>query len=197
MHKLLLKKLQTNTCSIIKSQKGQGLLEVLAALTIAMIVLTALSVASINSVRNATFSKNQTIANAYARQAMESVRAYRDINPSTFFSSKGTSGGTCYYINQSLFTSNPTADWLLPNASGDTAPCTNITTQVDPNENLANGFIRKIMIDNSATSTCPSAAGASAGSKCATVVVYVFWQDASGSHSSTLTSYYSNFEATN
>lgn len=60
--------------------KGQSLIEVLVALSIAVVVLAGMTIAVVSSLRNAQFTKNQNLATQYARQGMEIVRQIRDAN---------------------------------------------------------------------------------------------------------------------
>ena len=57
---------------------GQTLIEVLLALAIAVIVITSIGIAVITSLNNATYSKNQNLANNYAQEGMDVVRSIKD-----------------------------------------------------------------------------------------------------------------------
>lgn len=70
----------------LKSTRGQTLLEVLAALGTAAIVVGAITVVVISALNNAQFSKNQNLATQYAQQGMELLRQVRDTNWTTFAS---------------------------------------------------------------------------------------------------------------
>lgn len=59
-------------------QRGQTLIEVVVAIAIATTVITALALASTNSIRNAQFSKNQAQATKLSQGAVEYLRSYRD-----------------------------------------------------------------------------------------------------------------------
>lgn len=95
-----------------KDEKGQSLVEIIAALAVALIVILALVRVTVTSIRNAGFAKNQALATQYAQEAMEKIRAYRDQNdwvtfvancnatltsfvPPTPFSLSPTSGCAC------------------------------------------------------------------------------------------------------
>lgn len=58
--------------------KGQSLFEVLVALTISVLVIVTLVSLVNTSTRNATFSKNKTLASRYAQEATEWLRGQRD-----------------------------------------------------------------------------------------------------------------------
>jgi len=77
-------------------QSGQSLIELVAALTIIMIVLLALAGAGLMSIRNSDLAKNKALATKYAQEGMEKVRAYRDQNGWTVFS------GACDTLGTSL-----------------------------------------------------------------------------------------------
>jgi type II secretory pathway pseudopilin PulG len=75
--------------------KGQSLLEVVIALSVALIVILALVRVTIVAMRNAQFAKNQALATQSAQEAMETVRAYRDQNSwETFVNNCEFSGGS-------------------------------------------------------------------------------------------------------
>lgn len=58
--------------------KGETLIEVLIALTIAVVVITAIAVLSVSSLSNSQFIKNQEQAGKYAQEGMEIMRALRN-----------------------------------------------------------------------------------------------------------------------
>ena len=68
----------------MKHIKGQSLFEVLIALAISALIIGALVSLVSNSIRNTTFSKNQTIASRYAQETIEWLRTQRDADISTF-----------------------------------------------------------------------------------------------------------------
>lgn len=61
------------------SEKGQSLIEAVAALGVVTIVLTALSIAVLLGLRNSEFTRKETIATQYAQQGMEIIRNIRDV----------------------------------------------------------------------------------------------------------------------
>lgn len=63
-----------------KLEEGQGLLELVIVITVVVIVLGGLTVATISTIRNASFSKNQILATKLAQEGIERVRAGRDRN---------------------------------------------------------------------------------------------------------------------
>lgn len=66
-----------------KGQNGQTLIEVLVALGVAIIVITAITVAVTSALSNNQFIKNQNLATQYATQGLEYVRQIRGSNYST------------------------------------------------------------------------------------------------------------------
>jgi len=66
------------------NQKGQSLVEVLIALGVATIVVSAMAVAAITSVNNADFSKYQNVATQYAQEGIEVVRQKSQTDWTTF-----------------------------------------------------------------------------------------------------------------
>lgn len=64
--------------------KGQTLIEVLVALAIAALVVSAITVISISSLSNAQYVKNQDTASKYAQEGMEIMRRIRNSNYADF-----------------------------------------------------------------------------------------------------------------
>lgn len=60
------------------TELGQSLMEVVVVLAVGMIVISALVFATIASLRNAQFSKNQVIATKLAQEGIESVKFIRN-----------------------------------------------------------------------------------------------------------------------
>lgn len=69
--------------------RGQSLIEIVLALSVAVVVITGITFAITSSLKNATFTKNQTLASSYAQQGMEVVRAIRDRSWTSFSSYNG------------------------------------------------------------------------------------------------------------
>lgn len=61
-------------------QRGQSLIEVIIAATVGILVVTALTFATIFSLRNASFAKNSEQATKLAQEGIERVRTGRDRN---------------------------------------------------------------------------------------------------------------------
>lgn len=64
--------------------RGQTLIEVLVALALAALIISAISIAVITSLNNAIFSKNQNSATQYAQEGMEIMKRLKDTNWNTF-----------------------------------------------------------------------------------------------------------------
>lgn len=64
----------------VKSEKGQSLIEVIVAATVGILVVTALTFATIFSLRNANFAKNSEQATKLAQEGIERLRTGRDRN---------------------------------------------------------------------------------------------------------------------
>lgn len=62
------------------SENGNSLLEVLVAATVGVLVVTALTFATIFSIRNARFAQNSAQATKLAQEGLEKVRTQRDRN---------------------------------------------------------------------------------------------------------------------
>lgn len=67
-----------------QGQKGQTLIEVVAALTVSVAIVTALTITILTALNNVQFSKNQNLAAQYAQQGMEVMRQLRNSNWDTF-----------------------------------------------------------------------------------------------------------------
>ncbi len=61
-------------------QKGETLIEALAALALVAIVISAITTLITTSLSNATYNENQTLATKFAQQGIESVRQIRNAN---------------------------------------------------------------------------------------------------------------------
>jgi len=68
-----------------KYQLGQTIIEGVVALSAIVVVLTAISIATITSLNNSQFIKNQSLASKLAQQTMEGFRYVRNNDPNTFF----------------------------------------------------------------------------------------------------------------
>ena len=62
----------------MRREKGQSLIEVMIAVTVGILVVTALTFATIFSLRNANFAKSSAQATKLAQEGIEKVRTLRD-----------------------------------------------------------------------------------------------------------------------
>lgn len=69
----------------MRNSKGQSLVEVVAGLAVMMIVILSLVAVTTVAVRNANFSRNQTLATKYAQEGIEEARNLRNTQAETIF----------------------------------------------------------------------------------------------------------------
>lgn len=69
---------------ITNQEGGQSLFELVVAIAISALIIVAIVALVSNSVRNATFSRNNAQAASYAQQTTEWLRSQRDTDISTF-----------------------------------------------------------------------------------------------------------------
>ena len=163
------------------SQKGQTLIEVLIALTVGVLILGALVIATVVSIRNAQFSQNQLQASKFAAEGVDLVRTIRNRNLAvesasptlnTFIDLWNYSFGSCEYQSQSTCSNLAFVGFfkLDPN----TPKLTRLNTISDVSETLAADFSRFILIEDlPATSDTEKK-----------VTLIVRWTDTSGNHES-------------
>lgn len=171
-------------------EKGATLMELLIVVLISTIIVGALVFATIASLRNAQFSKNQTQATKLAQEGIEKIRTARDRNQCINFVSgnvninswdgdntrcngTGTSSFWSYQINGNCnncnFNINSDGKLQNFNASADVPPL--------GAEQPIPSFRRYAVITDDASSF----------NKSKKVTVIVAWTDFSGSHTSKLT----------
>ena len=63
---------------LTKNSLGQSLIELITVITVAIIVIGAITFATIGSLRNAQFAKNQSQATKLAQEGLEKVKAGRN-----------------------------------------------------------------------------------------------------------------------
>jgi type II secretory pathway pseudopilin PulG len=68
----------------MRNQKGQSLFELVVAIAISALVVSALVSITTNSIQNAIFSKNKALAGTYGQQTAEWLRGQRDSDPVAF-----------------------------------------------------------------------------------------------------------------
>ncbi len=175
-------------------QNGQSLLEVIIAMAVGILVVSALVFATIFSLRNAAFAKNSAQATKLAQEGIERVRSGRDRNSSVTIggvsvdSWSGTqpvwdyqihasagcddssTGGKCYFnVNSSGALTN-IGFAFAPTAA---VPLPSLTESVPLSNQV---FRRMILLSDDGTYRTQK-----------TVTVIVQWTDATGPHESKLT----------
>lgn len=173
------------------SEKGQTLLELVVVVSVCVLVVSALVFATIASLRNAQFAKNQAQATKLAQEGIERVRVGRDRNsavtiPGTSILSwngDGLNAGTSLWENQITdncgSSSLPTYCYLnvLPDGILNYA---GVSKDIPANAEVISPVFKRAVI----------IADDSSSSKRVTVVVQ--WRDFSGSHESRLTTILGN-----
>jgi len=180
------------------TEKGQSLLEVAIALGIGMIIITALTVVTLEGLRNSQFSENLTQSTGYATEGRDIARTMRDRNSPVYYSASASYSWADFFNTYiSCNGAVGRCDFALGVVSGGATPtCTvNGSTQLNasnacllyigtsgtPEYLLSKKFTRLVnIIDCSklvGDSSCPS------GKK---VTVTVYWNDATGKHNSNL-----------
>ena len=71
----------------MRKQEGQTLIEILLAFSVCILVLSAIIVGITTSLSNTQYTKNQNLANSYAKEGMAVVRQIRDSSSWNNFSS--------------------------------------------------------------------------------------------------------------
>lgn len=148
-----------------KIQAGQSLFEVVVAIAISALVIGGIVSLATNSVRNSTFSKNQSLAANFSQQATEWLRGQRDMSIDVFIS-KTIPGGV-------------SSTWCLPSLSWDSESFHRNCSETDVGDRISGTpFVR------SATFTPVSATSSPSGNSVTTIEadVTVSWSDSQGMH---------------
>ncbi len=146
---------------------GQSMFELIIALAIGIIIVTAVVVVASNSVRNSSFSKNNAAATRYAQEGMEWLRGQRDQSWTTFSSKASVSG----------------FDWCLqtlawPAVNGN---CTSSQTV------SGTSYVRQVNLKLKNYDT-------NADNETVEATMVVSWTEAGVAHNVTLTSQYTNWK---
>lgn len=181
------KKLRTDN-SKLKTERGQSLIELIVVTAVAVIVMGALTFATIASLRNAAFSKSQSQATKLAQDGLERMRGLRDrdLDIETL-NIPDNSGETGKIVFSSVWEHFLSRDFC--NKSSENSPClfkfaNGVLTQInDPKD--AEGTDLKRYIEIFDTSSCDGISECFKFQKEVRVVVY--WVDSSGTHESRLT----------
>lgn len=108
-----------NTCYTLSS--GQSIFEVVLAIGISALIITALVSLASNSIQNASFSRSKTLAANYAQEATEWLRGQRD-SGFTDFKNNVQQGSPVMCLNQ--------LNWAIGPCSGSTITGTPFTREV-------------------------------------------------------------------
>jgi len=152
----MMESLKVRACSL-GANKGQSLIEIVAALGIILLILTGVITATTFSIKSSRFSKTQSMATKYANEMNEWIRSQRDTTSWTEFRDSRSSldPGTTYCFNDT-----PTS-W--------------------PSSGLCPGYALKSMFKRQATLINEGGA-----QNKITIKIEVEWQDESGIHKSEL-----------
>ncbi|MBI4036043.1 hypothetical protein HY383_03760 [Candidatus Daviesbacteria bacterium] len=164
-------------------ETGQSLLEVVTASAVGILVVAALTYATIFSLRNATFAKNSAQATKLAQEGIEKVRSSRDRNSSISGSFTLNSQTIDNWQDTDLWT-NQISPNCTPNCyfkfSGSSFQFSTAANNIPNNaeDPLSDGKFKRVVIlsDDSTTYTTQK-----------TVTVIVQWTDFAGPHQSKLT----------
>lgn len=153
--------------------RGQSLMELIIVMAVAIIVIGALTVVTISSLRNANLSRNQLQATKFAQEGIEKIRSIRDRDGTVITNFGGVPRNKFSQLwDVKLIqdcTSQP-CNFLL-NSSDNT-----LTQNNTAFESLAGGFERRIQI----TDENPTYQNRK------TITVIVNWIDFAGTHESHL-----------
>lgn len=86
----------------MNKQKGQTLLEILLAFSVSILVLSAIVIGITTSLSNTQYTKNENLANSYAKEGMAVVRGIRDSSWPNF--SSKTEPVYCLSQNSTILT---------------------------------------------------------------------------------------------
>lgn len=165
------------------SVQGQSLMEVIVAATVGILVVSALTFATIFSLRNANFAKNSSQATKLAQEGIERVRTGRDRNQC--INGLGVSGETYSWNGGNSSCGNPVNPiWSYTISSSSCTPdcyfnvnsagvLQNIGTTLSLAESIAPNFKRAVILSDDSADTKK-------------VTVIVTWNDTTGPHESKL-----------
>lgn len=121
------------------AEAGQTLLEILLAFSVSILVLSAIIVGITTSLSNTQYTKNQNLANFYAKEGMAVVRQIRDSSWSKFSS----------YTTKTTYCLGPSPMGLTPL----TLPALNCGVQSPVP--VGGIFSREVIFDHESSSCCP------------------------------------------
>lgn len=158
---------------MIKTNSGQSLFEVVIALAVISVVMVGLINVTTISIRNTSFSRNNTLATRYAQEAMEWLRGQRDASWNTFVGF-GTTATYCL----------DTLSWGNPNACGATELISGTS------------FTRSVALTCFRNSGTVAVACNNVAADTLQATVSVVWTDAQGSHTVSTPIQFTNWRGT-
>ena len=124
---------------------GQSLYELVFAIGIAAIIITGVLVVSTTSVRNSTYSKNNSQATKYAQEEMEWLRGQRDAGWDSFVTNIDTGGCTAGNFSWGGLGGNctvgdiytRTANFTCRDSAGGVVMCDSTASMVDASVSIS------------------------------------------------------------
>jgi type II secretory pathway pseudopilin PulG len=138
-----------------KRQSGQTLIEVLVALAASVVIIGAITVASLSSLNNAQFSRDQSAATHFAQQGLEIIRNMRDFSVASLSASLLPPATYCLAKSCKALDKNNPSCWQKNIECGQ-----NVDT-----------FVREVVIDYNDSSCDPTVTND------VKATVTVFWND--------------------
>ena len=170
------------------NQKGQSLLEIAVSLGLVALIITILTITTLNGLRNSQFAKNQVLASSYAQQGVELIKVMRQKD--CVIKLSGTTQTYKWFDDNGepllIWTSTDAAfsptegnnNYFIPNTSNTTCEL----VQNNLGESLEDGlFIRRTKLEIVSTGVLR-------------VTVIVNWTDFSGEHEAKNVSLVTNYE---
>lgn len=101
----------------MRNESGQTLIEVLAALTAAVVIIAAIVSASLNALTNSEFTRDQNTATQYTQQGLELMRDMRNQNIASFSASYLPDGTYCLASSCTFLNSSNSDCWQMTGLS--------------------------------------------------------------------------------
>lgn len=176
------------------SQKGQSILEVAVSLGLVTVIITVLTVTTLNGLKNSQFAKNQVLASSLAQQGIELVKSMRQRDCAIVLT-QGTNPGSYYWFDRTKGTliweagippisgTNPIPEDNTFSFVVNTSACTVTQNASSGNGEFINGgFTRKIKLERLTSNP-----------QILRITVDVFWSDFSGEHTAQNVSLLTNY----
>jgi type II secretory pathway pseudopilin PulG len=167
-------------------QTGQTLVELVISITLIVLIITAVTILTVNGLKNSQLSRNQVQATKLAQEGIEKMRTLRDSNQTvcgwstntTAVSSTGLWGTVCpagcqysfQFLNGTCGSTAVTAPWIKFTSTPETVSIGGVN------------FQRTITVTDGKDLTNTVNANVKE------ITVTVSWKDSSGSHSSKVSS---------